>query len=90
MTDLMTKLFHLFELDRLKLTGASVDIETLVALVDGIAGEFDYSSNLFKEHKIFISSYPERMWKLVGKDFILDIYDKGNGWFQVKKVEVCQ
>ena len=91
---MIKKLFHLFELDRLRLTKEEVEENTLVRLVGGVPHNFRGSSLVsvesdYKNSKLFFpSTYPERMWRLYGNDFDVDLWDAGNGWYQIVKVEV--
>ena len=86
---MIKKLFHLFELDRLRLTKAEVEEETLVRLVGGTERSLENVESDYKSSKYFFpSTYPERMWRLHGNDFNVDLWDAGNGWYQIVKVEV--
>lgn len=91
---MIKKLFNLFELDRLRLAKEEVEEDTLVRLVGGVMrcfrgrGLVNVESDYRNSKLFFPSTYPERMWRLHGNDFNVDLWDAGNGWYQIVKVEV--
>lgn len=88
MTDPMTRLFHLFELDKYLGTAKSICGSELVELAGGIAGMIPFQSVMKEYTKYPLLLYPERMYRVVGNDFVIDVYDEGNGWYQIVKVEI--
>lgn len=82
----ISKLFNLFELDKLLQSEALVSSEVLIRLVGGV--DNDFFINIGEEYEDFNLNYPERMWRILGRDFEIDVYDRGNNWFQIIKIRV--
>ena len=91
MTHPMKRLFNLFELDRLNNTKEQVEAEKLAELAglrEKINPLFAFR-NVEKEYSHYKGLlYPERMYRIRGEDFIVDVFDEGNGWYQVVRFKI--
>lgn len=81
----MTALFHLFELEKYLQTGKEIQGQRIVKLTGGLRGMESFGS-VRKEYLNSGILYPERIWRVFGKEFTVDVYDEGNGWYQIIKV----
>ena len=80
------KLFRLFELDKLLVSREIIEEKKLIKLAGQLQEGKEYLENIEEEYRSSSRPYPERCWKVQGKDFIIDIYDEGNGWYSILKV----
>lgn len=82
----LEKLFNLFELERLLLTQEDKEEEDLVLLTGKLSKEHNFFEHIESEYFKTLS-LPWRFWRIHGIDFIIDVYDRGNGWYNVIKIK---
>lgn len=84
MTSSIVKLFNLFQLDGY--LQSKEEIEGII--LERLAGGVTEIINIGEEYRNSSLNFPERMWRILGKDFNLDVYDLGNGYYQLVKVRI--
>jgi len=79
------EIFRVFNIDKLITTDKLLTGEELGKALGGLE-EHPTMTRLENDDSYRKNEYPERYWRVFGKKAIVDVYDAGNGWYQVKKL----
>jgi len=85
----INSLFNLFRLDRMIQSRQDVSVEEIIQLIGGTpyVQFLNTWERVEEEYKNWGPFRAQRFWRVRGNDFIVDVYDKGNGYYFIVKVK---